>query len=173
MTIHLDSELEDIQLQEALPFDYEAVAVQVVEQILDQEGCPYEATVDILLTTEEAIREINRDQRDIDKATDVLSFPMVSYEAPSDFSILEDADGCFDPDTGELLLGDIILSVPRILEQAAGYQHSRKREYAFLIAHSMLHLLGYDHMEPQEAKEMERRQEQALQTLHITREEET
>lgn len=173
MTIHLDSELEDIQLQEALPFDYEGIAAQVVEQVLDQEGCPYEATVDILLTTEEAIREINRDQRDIDKATDVLSFPMVSYEAPADYSILEDAHDCFDPDTGELLLGDIILSVPRILEQAEGYQHSRKREYAFLIAHSMLHLLGYDHMEPQEAREMENRQEQALQTLHITREEET
>ena len=75
----------------------------------------------------------------------------------------------FDPETGELLLGDIVLSLDRVMAQAEEYGHSPRREYAFLIAHSMLHLCGDDHMEPDEAKEMERRQEEILDSLQITR----
>ena len=75
----------------------------------------------------------------------------------------------FDPDTGELILGDIIISVDRVKEQAESYGHSQKREFAFLVAHSMLHLCGYDHMEEDEAKVMEAKQEQVLASLGITR----
>ena len=80
----------------------------------------------------------------------------------------EEADS-FDPESGELMLGDIVVSGDKVLEQADAYGHTVKREFAFLVAHSMLHLCGYDHMEPDEAKEMERRQEEILDSLQITR----
>ena len=76
---------------------------------------------------------------------------------------------CFEPDSGELMLGDIVISADKVLEQAGEYGHSVKREYAFLITHSMLHLMGYDHMTEEEAKEMERLQEEILALLHISR----
>jgi len=80
------------------------------------------------------------------------------------------SEDCFDPDSGELVLGDIILSVDRVKEQARNYGHSQRREFAFLVAHSMLHLCGYDHMEEAEAARMEEKQEKALAQLGITRE---
>ena len=94
---------------------------------------------------------------------------MIDFPAPADYSILEQDDSYFHPESGELLLGDIMISIPRAIEQAREYGHSLKREYAFLIAHSMLHLLGYDHMEENERLLMEQKQEQALQSLHIER----
>ena len=83
--------------------------------------------------------------------------------------MLEDDDSCFDPESGELLLGDIMISIPKAVEQAEAYGHSVKREYAFLVAHSMLHLLGYDHMVDEERIVMEQKQEKALQQLQIGR----
>ena len=84
---------------------------------------------------------------------------------------LEDSpvEDYFDPDTGELLLGDIVISVEKVMEQAEKYGHSVKRELAFLVAHSMLHLFGYDHMEPDEAEVMEDKQNQILLNIGITR----
>ena len=94
----------------------------------------------------------------------------MDYGQPADFSGVEEMEASyFDPDSGELILGDIIISVDRVKEQAISYGHSEKREFAFLIAHSMLHLCGYDHMEEAEAKIMEAKQEEVLQKLHITR----
>jgi len=95
---------------------------------------------------------------------------MVQYERPADFGELDSMDDVFDPESGSLLLGDIVISVQRAKEQAAEYGHSVRREIAFLIAHSTLHLLGYDHMAEEEAKVMEAKQEKALQELGITRE---
>lgn len=113
---------------------------------------------------------MNRNFRGIDRPTDVLSFPLLNYDTPSDFSAAEEEEAdSFDPESGELMLGDIVLSGDKILEQAEAYGHSVKREFAFLVAHSMLHLCGYDHMTEEEAKEMERRQEEILQSLSITR----
>ena len=100
----------------------------------------------------------------------MLSFPNVDFETEGVFDIDEDAEAdYFDPDTGELILGDICISLDKVREQAEEYGHSLRREYAFLIAHSMLHLCGYDHMEPEEAARMEAKQEEILQTLGITR----
>ena len=100
------------------------------------------------LTDNEGIHAINKEYRQIDRPTDVLSFPMLSYETPGDFSFLSDEnEDDFNPDTGEVMLGDIIISVDKVKEQALEYGHSEKREFAFLITHSMLHLFGYDHME--------------------------
>ena len=165
MTFYVENETEV-----KFDFDIKKILDQVMTQILDQEKCPYEAQVNLLVTDNEGIREYNRKYREIDAATDVLSFPMLSYETEADFSAAEaqEAD-CFDPETGELMLGDIIISADKVKEQAQKFGHSEKREFAFLTAHSMLHLCGYDHMVKEEAEIMERKQEEALDKLGITR----
>ena len=151
-------------------FDMKSVAEDVANEVLDSEGCDYEVQINLLLTDNDGIHEYNRQFRDIDRETDVLSFPNLNFETPSDFDIPEEMEAdFFDPDTGELILGDIIISKDRVLEQAENYGHSVKREFAFLVAHSMLHLCGYDHMEPEESKVMEEKQEAVLQKLGITR----
>lgn len=167
MTFYFENETEQ---EKPFDFDCEATIRQVAEKVLEMEGCPYEVQVNILLTDNAGIQEFNREYRDIDRPTDVLSFPNVSYESPSDFSgVEEEAADCFEPDSGELILGDIILSLDRIREQAKEYGHSEKREFAFLVAHSMLHLCGYDHETIEEAAVMEEKQKEALEALHITR----
>ena len=166
MTVNIDYEAD-----KKLDFDYEKIIKEVINGALDFEECPYETEVNVVLTTNDEIAMINRDYRDLFKPTDVLSFPMIDYVSPGDFSVLEDGltEDFFNPESGELILGDIILSVDKIIEQAASYGHSQQRELGFLVAHSMLHLCGYDHMTEEEAKEMERRQEEILQSLSITR----
>lgn len=165
MTVYLEKECEF-----TAPFDCEQTARRVAEAVLDHAGCPYEAEVSVTLTDDEAMREINRTQRGIDRTTDVLSFPMTAYPAAGDFAFLENEQtDCFHPDSGELLLGDIVISVERMACQAAEYGHSLLREYAFLIAHSMFHLIGYDHETEEEAAVMEQKQEEVLQNLGITR----
>ncbi len=160
------------EAKELLSVPYEEIIRTVVETALECEGCPYEAEVSVTLTSEEEIRRINREFRGIDSSTDVLSFPMAQYPNPADFEFLEEeaAFDCFNPETGELLLGDIILSVEKLKEQAKAYGHSLKRELAFLTAHSMLHLMGYDHMEEKERILMEERQRLLMEALAIPRE---
>ena len=151
-------------------FDYQTLANEVITAACDAEKCPYEAEVNLTLVDNDSIHCINREFRQIDRPTDVLSFPMQVYETPADFSHVEDCvEENFNPDTGELLLGDIILSVEKLKEQAASYGHSEKREFAFLILHSMLHLFGYDHETEQEREAMEERQRKILDDLGITR----
>ncbi len=152
-------------------FDVKEVADRVIKAVLTSEGCPFDAQLNLLITDNEGIRDYNNRFRQIDRETDVLSFPNVDYDTPSDFSGLDEREAdYFDPDSGELVLGDIIISADRVKEQAELYGHSEKREFAFLVAHSMLHLCGYDHMEPEEAKVMEEKQEAVLSGLGITRE---
>lgn len=165
MTCYVENEVESV-----FPFSVEETVRRVMEEALDSEHCPYEAVINVLLTDNEGIREFNRQYREIDRATDVLSFPNIAYETPADFSHVEEAEAdCFDPDSGELVLGDIIISVDKVKEQAKAYGHSELRELAFLAAHSMLHLCGYDHMEEAEAAIMEEKQEKILDALGITR----
>lgn len=151
-------------------FDYTALANKVIEQCLKTEDFPYEAEVNLTLTDNEGICAINKEFRQIDRPTDVLSFPMLSYEIPGDFSFLDEED-CedFNPDSGEALLGDIVISVDKVFEQAENYGHSVEREYAFLITHSMMHLFGYDHMREAEASVMEEKQNRILNELNILR----
>ncbi|MCI9488957.1 MAG: rRNA maturation RNase YbeY [Dorea sp.] len=152
-----------------LPFACQKLAEEVAEAVLNELGCPYEAEVNLLLTEDVQIREMNREFRHIDRATDVLSFPMTEYEIPGDFSHLEEQDDCFHPETGELVLGDIVISKEKVLSQAEEFGHTPRREFAFLIAHSMLHLSGYDHMEEDEMSVMEALQRQILEKLNILR----
>ena len=165
MSFYLEEECEV-----PFTFDYQALAKEVIEFALEHEKFPYEAEINLTLTDNAGIHVINREYRNIDRPTDVLSFPMLSYEAPGDFSFLEEEnDDDFNPDTGEAILGDIIISVDKVKEQAESYGHSEKREFAFLIVHSMLHLFGYDHMEPEEAAQMEAKQRSILDAMNITR----
>lgn len=151
-------------------FNEEDLAREVIDYCLEFVQFPYEAEVNLTLTDDEGIHKINKEYRQIDRPTDVLSFPMLHYSAPADFSFLsEENEDDFNPDTGEALLGDIIISVDKVFEQAAGYGHSVRREFAFLIVHSMLHLFGYDHMEPDEAAVMEEQQKLILTGLNILR----
>ncbi len=152
-----------------LGIDCEELARLVGDRVLEQENCPYEAQISLILTDDAGIREVNREYRGLDRSTDVLSFPMVDFPFPADYSVLEEDDSLFDLDSGELLLGDIMISAEHVTAQAEAYGHSVRREFCFLVAHSMLHLLGYDHMSPEEAAVMEAKQEQALQSLGITR----
>ncbi len=153
----------------ALPFDERETAELIVETVLECEDCPYEAEVNLLLTDDEEIRVMNREHRQIDRATDVLSFPMLEYEVPGDLSEIEKTGDAFNPESGELMLGDIVVSKDRVLRQAEEYGHSARREYAFLIAHSMLHLLGYDHIEEDERMAMEERQRNIMERAGILR----
>lgn len=152
-----------------LGLDYEGLALKVANAALDSEGCPYEAEISLTLVDDDSIRDINKRFRQTDRPTDVLSFPLVEYEKPGEFDFLEDRDDCFNPESGELMLGDIIISLDRVQAQAEEYGHGATREYAFLIAHSMLHLMGYDHMEESEAEIMEKKQEAVLSSLGICR----
>ena len=165
MTILVENEVN-----RELDFDYEEVIKTVISKTLETENCPYETEVNVLLTGNEEIHEANKEFRGIDRPKDVLSFPMVDYEVPSDFSCVdENPESYLNPETDELLLGDIMISVDKVYEQANEYGHSPKREFAFLIAHSMLHLLGYDHIDEAERKVMEEKQEAILDALGITR----
>ena len=153
-----------------LPFDVKETAELMIETVLEHESCLYEAEVELLLTTDEEIHTMNREHRGIDRATDVLSFPMLEFENPGDFSgIDEEMPELFDPETGELMLGDIVISADKVRAQAEEYGHSPKREYAFLIAHSMLHLCGYDHMDDDERLVMEQRQREIMEKAGILR----
>lgn len=168
MSVIIEKEIEF-----TVDFDIEDLVCRVVDRCLEYGKCPYEAWVSVTFTDNEGIRELNREYRNIDRATDVLSFPMIEYENAGDFSILENNDAMvceyFEPDTGELILGDIVISVEKAREQAEEYGHSVKREIGFLVAHSMFHLFGYDHMEETEREEMEKRQREVLDSLGIAR----
>ena len=177
MTVNIENEyngslkkLPDDRIEGFLsPDEYRDIAIKVINAALDHENCPYDIDVSLILTDDDAIRDINNEYREIDKSTDVLSFPLIDYERPACFDGFDDIEDLFDPDSGELMLGDIIISVDHCIAQADEYGHGTVREYAFLIAHSMLHLMGYDHMTEPEAADMFARQEEILAGLGINR----
>ena len=165
MTIHFECD-EGYEYGES----YKELIEKVVVAALDYEKCPYEAEVNVVLTGNEEIHQVNKEFRNIDRPTDVLSFPMIDYEVPAQFDDLEDYMEYFNPETGELILGDIMISLEKVKSQAEEYNHSMEREVAFLTAHSVLHLCGYDHMEDEERLVMEDKQSAILEELGITRE---
>ena len=150
------------------PNPYRPLLTRVVAAALEQEGVAIPCSVDILLTTDEGIREINREQREVDAVTDVLSFPYLELTpgTPPDGTGADE----LDPETGLCPLGDMVISVERARAQAAEFGHSDQREIAYLAVHSVLHLLGYDHLDegPQKAR-MRAREEAILESLGVTR----
>ena len=174
MTLQYENELErpEILTEAVAPFSPEEIAERTGQAVLEKVDCPYEATASLLITDDASIRDMNRQFRSIDRETDVLSFPMLDFIVPGDFTFLDSEENWgayFEPESGELLLGDIVISAPRCLAQAKAYGHSVLREFAFLVAHSMLHLCGYDHIDPEEEKEMNALQEEILAGLGYTR----
>lgn len=165
MSVYIENEYRS-----KINIDYENIIKSVIDEALDFIQCPYACEVNVTIVDNDKIREINEQQRGIDKPTDVLSFPMLEYGQAGNFDSFEEQPECFHPDTGELMLGDIVISYDKVLSQAEEYNHSVKRELAFLTAHSMLHLFGFDHMEEEERIEMEKMQNIILQNLRITRE---
>ena len=157
MTLQIDYETD-----REIGIEYEELAKKVVQKVLDMEGCPYDAQVNLVLTDNEEIQRVNTEFREIPAPTDVLSFPMIPFETPADYAIVEEDQSYFDLDTDELLLGDIMISVDKVFAQAEEYGHSVTREFCFLVAHSMLHLLGYDHMDEGAMKRQMRAREEAI-----------
>ncbi len=133
---------------------------KVVKQVLKNEKIIHDVDVNITLTTNEEIHIINKEYRDVDRPTDVLSFPM--YER-DEIHLLKEEKKDDIPE----ILGDIIVSIPKVKEQAIEYGHSYERELAYLVTHGMLHLLGYDHMIEKEKKVMREHEEAVLQKLDI------
>ncbi len=166
MTFYVENEVNA-----EFDFDIEKLSTMVAGKVLESEGCDYDVEIGLTITDDEGIKELNSQFRDIDKPTDVLSFPNVNYETPGDFSVIESDQkvDLINPDSGKIMFGDIVINEKRVRDQAAEYGHSQKREFAFLVAHSMLHLCGYDHMESDEAAVMEKKQEEVLSSLGITR----
>ena len=149
--------------------DYENIIISVINETVDYVKCPYECEVNVTIVDNDSIRDINFRNRNMNQPTDVLSFPLLEFKKPSDFSGVEDNISNFNPDSGELLLGDIVISYDKVQSQAKEYNHSLKREIAFLTAHSMLHLFGYDHIKEDERRDMEEIQNHILKNLGITR----
>ena len=164
MTIHIEDETG-----EALPFSLQETADLLIQAVMEELESPFDAEADLLLTNDEEIHQINLENRGIDAATDVLSFPTAEFLNPGDLSELEDEVDLFDPETGVFFMGDIVISLDHAKAQAEEYGHSLKREIAFLITHSLLHLCGFDHMEDDMRLEMEDLQRKILDSVGISR----
>ena len=142
----------------------------LLDKALDYLKCEYEAECCLLITDADTIREYNRENRNIDSQTDVLSFPAIEFDTPCNYDILDENDFTqFDPDTGMLMLGDIVISYEHVIKQAAEYGHTVKRELSFLILLSILHLFGYDHINDEDRHVMEAVQRDILDEMGITR----
>lgn len=152
MTVIITNEQDKIEI----PADWAQKIDQVAEICLREEEIPAYAEVDLLFVDNETIRGMNREYRDKDSATDVLSFPMYEADEPLD----EDE---------ELLFGDIVISLERAQEQCEEYGHSLEREVMYLLVHGLLHLAGYDHMEEEEKKQMRAQEEKLLAVIGAIR----
>lgn len=143
---------------------YEEIISKVLNKCFEEENLPQnKLSVSITLTDLKNIRNLNCKHRNVDKETDVLSFPMFEKEeidkkvAKNDFQI-------------EDILGDMVICIPKVEEQAEEYGHSFERELSYMVVHSFYHLMGYDHMEEEPKKEMRQKEEYILKQLGITRE---
>ena len=160
--IIIETEVEGVE-------EYADALRQVIPAALEAEGVGLPCEVDVLFTDDPGIHQINLEQREVDRATDVLSFPMFEF-TPGEPPAAEDRD-LLDPGTELLPLGDMVLSVDHIRAQAAEFGHSERRELCYLAVHSVLHLLGYDHMDEGPMKrQMRAREEAILGALGIQRE---
>ncbi|MBQ4256739.1 MAG: rRNA maturation RNase YbeY [Oscillospiraceae bacterium] len=151
--------IHNSQKSEYIDGTIRTIVKECCAQVLTDEKFPDDAQVDVTFVDDEKIREMNRLYRRMDKSTDVLSFPMG-----------ENGDYDRNPENGCLILGDIVISVDTAYRQAEEYGHCLEREIGFLTVHSMLHLLGYDHMEEDDAKIMREKEERSLIAVGLRRE---
>lgn len=165
--LYIDDRQEKIKPTEELIDKIKAT----IDFALKEEGVKVPYQISLLFVDNEEIRTINKENRNIDRETDVLSFPMLDYEKDKvykDMYLDYDFDETF-MDGDELVLGDIVLSLEKALEQSKEYNHSFEREASYLVVHSVLHLLGYDHMEEEEKKIMRNEEEKILSKMNIVR----
>jgi probable rRNA maturation factor len=159
MSVLIDNRQDKIEVDSKI----EALVEQVVQKALEVEvEDDYEVSISFVDNQE--IKELNKQYRDKDTATDVLSFPLMEFEETEENYNNED-----EYVQEDRLLGDIVISLEKAQEQAADYGHSFERELAFLVVHGILHLLGMDHEDEQQEKEMLQKQDNILQLLNITR----
>lgn len=159
--------IENEQNKEEFTTEMSSLIQTVCQKVMESEECDFDAQISLTITDNENIRQINNEHRGIDRPTDVLSFPMLEFDENGD--IIENE---FEYDEDMIMLGDIVISMERAREQAIEFGHSFTREIAFLTAHSMLHLLGYDHVDDEEGERiMCQKQEAVLSGLGITRDE--
>lgn len=158
--VYIENSQDKLELTSELEDCIRAVANEAIRY----EDCNFDAEIDVTIVDNEEIRQINNEHRGKDAPTDVLSFPMIEFDGENEI------DAEFDMEDGAVVLGDIVISLERANEQAKEYGHSLKREVGFLTAHSMLHLLGYDHENGEEEAEiMFKKQDDILNNLGITR----
>ncbi|WP_252230216.1 rRNA maturation RNase YbeY [Clostridium sp. ZBS15] len=165
--IYVDNRQEKMEVSDEFTNHLE----KVIEFALKEEEVNISSEISLLFVDNEEIREINNETRNIDRATDVLSFPMLDYPEKKVFKEVytENDFSKADFDGDDLVLGDIVLSLERALEQSKEYNHSYEREASYLVVHSVLHLLGYDHMEEDDKVKMRKREEEILTALDIRR----
>ena len=160
-----------IDIDDDIHFDFDCreLTLGLLTSVCDAENCPYDASINLYITHSETVRVYNKEYRGIDNTTDVLSFPALNIIEGDFGSVEDDVAGNFDPESGELILGDIVINADRVYSQAEEYGHSVMREFAFLLTHSLYHLCGYDHETAEEARIMEKKQEEILALHGITR----
>ena len=147
-------------------FDPEEKVEEMIAFVRDYVECPYDIEVSVTLVDTDTIRQVNSQFRQIEKVTDVLSFPMMEYDSPRDFGGQAFQNSLsLSPDTQEMILGDILLCSEVVKTQAEEYGHSELREFCFLVVHSMLHLFGYDHIQEEDRREMEEEQRKIMERL--------
>ena len=165
----------DIVSNDKYKFDFNIknLTKRIAETIFEIEKLPYDFSFNLSIVSKSYIRKINKLERNVDKETDVLSFPNIPFVKPSSFKRFitkENIDvSIIDINTKTIFLGDILICYQVMMKQAKLYGHSIKREFAFLVAHSILHLLGYDHEIYNDEKKMFDKQEKVLTKLGITR----
>jgi probable rRNA maturation factor len=164
--------IENEQNIVSVDVDLEKSIRESILYTLENQGFNHEVEVNVLLVDNEAIRSINQETRNIDSETDVLSFPMIEYEEGKTYKdlYLKHKFGPEFYDGEDLVIGDVVISVEKAKEQSIDFGHSLKREVCYLTVHSVLHLLGYDHMDEDDKSKMRAAEEEILGALEITRE---
>ena len=163
MTILVENEQERVEVGSGT----EAMLESTVRTALTRTPGPGDVQVSVLLVDDDTIRSMNREYRGVDRSTDVLSFPMLSYlDGEQDDQLVYDTD----PETGEVLLGDVVISMETAERQAGEYGHSIERELAYLTVHGVLHLRGYDHEDESDRHDMRAAEEEILALMGLSRE---
>ena len=163
----------DKKLDKVFAFNVENLTERILAEAMLIEKVPFDISINISIVADKKIKNINKEERNIDKVTDVLSFPVVDLKKPATYNSFYknkkiDID-YLDLDTNTVFLGDIVINKNRVLSQSKLYNHSIKREYAFLLTHSFLHLVGFDHMKKIDEEKMCKEQEKILTKLKISR----
>ena len=154
-------------------FDYKNLSKKISKRVFEIEDLDYDFSYNLSIVGKNVIKRINKEQRGKNQTTDVLSFPNIEFKKPSSFRPYIKNDvydiSILDLTTKTIFLGDVVMCYDKIISQSIEYNHSIKREFSFLLVHSLLHLLGYDHIDIRDEKKMFKKQDEILDSLNIKR----